>query len=76
MNSSLADHTPLNERPEWLSARDLMEVFGIGRTRATEVIDALPHIYVGALTRRVHRSTLAAFVRDHQRLPYKGEFDA
>lgn len=76
MNSSFADRTPLNERPEWLSARDLTEVFGIGRTRATEVIDALPHIYVGARAKRIHRSTLAAFVRDHQRLPHKGEFDA
>ena len=63
----------LRERPEWLSARDLMEVFGIGRTRANEVINELPHIYVGSREKRIHQSTLGEFVRENHRLPIKGE---
>jgi|GEM_PF-3463516 len=63
----------LRERPEWLSARDLMEVFGIGRTRANEVVNDFPHIYVGTREKRIHQRTVGDFLRVHHRLPYKGE---
>lgn len=55
--SSLRNNAPLNERPEWLSARDIAEVFGIGRTKAYEICAALPHIYIGRSI-RVNRRTV------------------
>ena len=51
--SSLRDHSPLSDRPEWLSPRDLQEVFGIGRTKSFNICKALPHIYT---SRRSSRS--------------------
>ena len=53
----------LLERPEWLSPKDLMEVFGIGRTKANQVCHRLDHIYVGTAI-RVHRSVVIARLRE------------
>lgn len=66
--SSLRDNSPLSDRPEWLSPRDLQEVFGIGRTKAFNVCQALPHIYIGRAI-RVHRSTIAKELKEKGRLP-------
>lgn len=62
------DNTPLSERPEWLSPRDLQEVFGIGRTKSFNVCQALPHIYIGRSI-RVHKSTIVNELREKGRLP-------
>lgn len=43
--ASLRDNSPLADRPEWLSPKDLQEVFGIGRSKAFNVCNALPHIW-------------------------------
>ena len=53
----LRNNAPLNERPEWLSPRDISEVFGIGRTKAYEICEALPHIHIGRCI-RVNRRTI------------------
>ena len=53
----LRNNSPLNERPEWLSPRDISEVFGIGRTKAYEICSALPHIHIGRSI-RVNRRTI------------------
>lgn len=56
MNESLRS---LEERPEWLSPRDIQECFGIGRTKAWEICRRLPHIRVGRAI-RVNRRTVVA----------------
>ena len=66
--SSLRDHSPLSDRPEWLSPRDLQEVFGIGRTKAFTICQALPHIYIGRSI-RVNKKTLAKTLIEKGRLP-------
>ncbi len=66
--SSLRDCTPLKYRPEWLSSRDLQEVFGIGKSKAYEICAALPHIYVGRNI-RVHRKTVMNELLEKGRLP-------
>lgn len=65
---SLADTSPLSDRPEWLGPRDIQEVFGIGRTKSYQVINALPHIRVGGLI-RVNRRTMQKELLDKGRLP-------
>lgn len=64
----LRDTSALTERPEWLSPRDISEVFGIGKSKAYETCAALPHIYVGRSI-RVHRKTVIAELRDKGKLP-------
>ena len=64
----LKDCSGLMERPEWLGPRDLMEVFGIGRTKAFEVCKALPHIYIGRSV-RVNRRTIAQELMEKGKLP-------
>lgn len=66
--SSLRDNSPLLDRPEWLSPRDLMEVFGVGKTKAYDICAALPHIYVGRNI-RVNRKTVAKEIMEKGRLP-------
>ena len=66
--SSLRDHSPLRDRPEWLSPRDLQEVFGIGRTKSFNICQALPHIYIGRSI-RVHKSTIVNELIEKGRLP-------
>lgn len=56
--ASLRDNSPLADRPEWLSPKDLQEVFGIGRSKAFNVCNALPHIYIGRSI-RVNKKTIA-----------------
>ena len=65
--SSLRDSSPLVNRPEWLSPRDLQEVFGIGRTKSFNVCNALPHIYIGRSI-RIHKSTIVRKLREKGRL--------
>jgi hypothetical protein len=65
---SLADTSPLSDRPEWLGPRDIQEVFGIGRTKSYQVINALPHIRVGVLI-RVNRRTVQKELLDKGKLP-------
>lgn len=55
--SPLKNNSPLSERPEWLSPRDLCEVFGIGHSKAYEICASLPHIYIGRSI-RVNRRTV------------------
>ncbi len=45
--SALRDNSALRDRPEWLSPRDIAEVFGVGKSKSYEICAALPHIYVG-----------------------------
>lgn len=66
--SALRDTSPLLDRPEWLSPRDLMEVFGVGKTKAYDICAALPHIYVGRNI-RVNRKTVAKEIMEKGRLP-------
>ena len=66
--SALRDNSPLLDRPEWLSPRDLMEVFGVGKTKAYDICAALPHIYVGRNI-RVNRKTVAKEIMEKGRLP-------
>ena len=63
--SSLRDHSPLSDRPEWLSPRDLQEVFGIGRTKSFNICKELPHIYIGRCI-RVHKSTIVNELRERR----------
>ena len=58
----------LMERPEWLSPRDIAEVFGVGTTQSYKVCQALPHIYIGSSI-RVNRASILAALRDGGRLP-------
>ena len=66
--SSLRDNSLLSDRPEWLSPRDLQEVFGIGRTKSFNICQALPHIYIGRSI-RVHKSTVVKELMEKGRLP-------
>ena len=66
--SSLKNNSSLNDRPEWLSPRDIQEVFGVGRTKAFEICRALPHIYVGNAI-RVNRRTIRDELMEKGRLP-------
>ena len=66
--SALRDTSPLLDRPEWLSPRDLQEVFGVGKTKAYDICAALPHIYVGRNI-RVNRKTVAKEIMEKGRLP-------
>ena len=65
---SLSDTSPLCDRPEWLGPRDIQEVFGVGRTKSYQLINALPHIRVGGLL-RVNRRTVQKELLDKGRLP-------
>jgi hypothetical protein len=58
----------LMERPEWLSPRDIAEVFGVGTTQSYKVCQALPHIYIGSSI-RVNRASILAALREGGRLP-------
>ncbi len=53
----LSDTSPLCDGPEWLGPRDIQEMFGVGRTKNSQLINALPHIRVGGLL-RVNRRTV------------------
>ena len=64
---SLRDHSPLSDRPEWLSPRDLQEVFGIGRTKSFNICKELPHIHIGRCI-RVHKSTIVKELVEKGRL--------
>ena len=64
----LADNAPLSDRPEWLGPRDIQEVFGVGRTKSYQIINALPHIRVGGLV-RVNRRTVQRELLDCGELP-------
>lgn len=66
--SSLRDSSPLVDRPEWLSPRDIAEVFGVGKSKSYEICAALPHIYVGRNI-RVHRLTVLQELREKGCLP-------
>ena len=66
--ASLRDNSPLADRPEWIGPRDLMEVFGIGRTKAFTVCQSLPHIYIGRSV-RVNRRTIAKELMEKGKLP-------
>ena len=58
----------LMERPEWLSPRDIAEVFGVGTTQSYKVCQALPHIYIGSSI-RVNRASILAALKEGGRLP-------
>ena len=66
--ASMRDNSPLADRPEWIGPRDLQEVFGIGRTKAFTICQALPHIYIGRSI-RVNKKTLAKTLIEKGRLP-------
>lgn len=66
--ASLRDNSPLADRPEWIGPRDLIEVFGIGRTKAFTVCQSLPHIYIGRAI-RVNKKTVAKELIENGRLP-------
>ena len=66
--SALRDSSPLRDRPEWLSPRDIAEVFGVGKSKSYEICAALPHIYVGRNI-RVHRKTVMKELMERGRLP-------
>jgi hypothetical protein len=60
--------TPLMERAEWLSARDIADVFGVGLTKAYRVCQTLPHIYVGRSI-RVNKASVVRSIRETGGLP-------
>lgn len=66
--SALRDSSPLRDRSEWLSPRDIAEVFGVGNSKSYEICAALPHIYVGCNI-RVHRKTVMKELMEKGRLP-------
>ena len=66
--ASLRDSSPLADRPEWLSPRDIAEVFGVGKSKSYEICAALPHIYVGRNV-RVHKKTVLNELREKGCLP-------
>lgn len=66
--ASLRDNSPLADRPEWIGPRDLQEVFGIGRSKAFNVCNALPHIYIGRSI-RVNKKTIVKELIEKGRLP-------
>lgn len=66
--ASLRDNSPLADRPEWLSPKDLQEVFVIGRSKAFNVCNELPHIYIGRSI-RVNKKTIAKELIEKGRLP-------
>ncbi|WP_130813167.1 hypothetical protein [Olsenella sp. Marseille-P4559] len=66
--SSLRDSSSLTNRPEWLSPRDIAEVFGVGKSKSYEICATLPHIYVGRNI-RVHRLTVLQEFREKGCLP-------
>jgi hypothetical protein len=66
--ASMQDNSPLADRPKWIGPRDLQEVFGIGRTKAFTICQALPHIYIGRSI-RVNKKTLAKTLIEKGRLP-------
>ena len=67
--SALRDNSALRDRPEWLSPRDIAEVFGVGKSKSYyEICAALPHIYVGRNI-RVNRQTVAKEILEKGRLP-------
>lgn len=66
--ASLRDNSPPADRPEWLSPKDLQEVFGIGRSKAFNVCNELPHIYIGRSI-RVNKKTIAKELIETGRLP-------
>lgn len=66
--ASLRASSPLVDRPEWLSPRDIAEVFGVGKSKSYEICAALPHIYVGRNI-RVHRLTVLQELREKGCLP-------
>ena len=66
--SSLRDNSPLSDRPEWLSPRDLQEVFGIGRTKSFNICKAPPDMY-GRGSSRVSRKTVMKERMDKGKLP-------
>jgi hypothetical protein len=56
------------ERAEWLSARDIADVFGVGLTKAYRVCQTLPHIYVGRSI-RVNKASVVRSIRETGGLP-------
>ena len=58
----------LMERPEWLSPRDIAEVFGVGTTQSYKVCQALPHIYIGEVI-RVNEASVVRGIRETGGLP-------
>lgn len=71
--ASLRDNSPLADRPEWLSPKDPQEVFGIGRSKAFNVCNELPHIYIGRSI-RVNKKTIAKELIEKGRLPQEYRF--
>lgn len=63
-----ADNAPLSDRPEWLGPRDIQEVFDVSRMKSRQLVNALPHVRVGELT-RMNRRTVQCELLDKGRLP-------
>lgn len=59
---------PLSDRPEWLSPRDLQEVFGIWQTKSFNIRKELPHIHIGRCI-RVHKSKIVKELMEKGWLP-------
>lgn len=53
----------LAERSEWLSPRDISEVFSISETQAWRICKRLPHIRIGSRSIRVAKKDVIAAVR-------------
>ncbi len=66
--ASTRDNSPLADQPEWIGPRDLQAAFGIGRTKAFTVCQALLHIYIGRYI-RVNKKTVAKELIEKGRLP-------
>lgn len=67
-STGAAWYRELMKRPALLGTRDLREVFGIGRTKAQEIVHALGGMGVGNRL-KVDRVALLAFIIQNGRLP-------
>lgn len=66
--ANAAWYKELLRRPQMLGTRDIVEVFGVGRTKACSIMRGLGAIKVGRCY-RIDRNALVAHIVEHRRLP-------
>lgn len=66
--SQSAWYREIQRRPQMLSTRDIREVFGVGRTKAYDIMRELGAMRVGDRL-RLDRNALVAYIAAHHDLP-------
>lgn len=61
-HAKAAINAGLDTRGEWLSPRDLSEVFSVSRSTAWRMCRSMPHVYVGKRNIRVARRDVLATI--------------